>query len=59
MQSERVILLFGFQLGIFSSNFFDLGANFLDGWLFLFFREWLLSLRDFSSGKLALSTFWQ
>jgi hypothetical protein len=36
-QSERVFLLFGSKLVQFSSNFFDLDANFFGIWPFLDF----------------------
>jgi hypothetical protein len=36
-QSERVFLLFSIELVQFSSNFFDLGANFFGIWPFLDF----------------------
>jgi hypothetical protein len=58
-QSERVFLIFSIKLVQFSSNFFDLGANFFSIQLFLYFREGLLDLQVFFSGKLALSAFWQ
>ncbi len=57
-QSERVFLLFSIKLVQFSSNFFDLGA-FFGIRPFLNFSERLLGSREFSSGKLALSAFWQ
>jgi hypothetical protein len=59
VQSECVDLLFSFKLVLFSSNFFDLDANFFGEWPFLFFEESFLGPRDFSSGKSALSVFWQ
>ncbi len=59
VQSEHVYLLFSFKLVWFSSNFFDLHANFFGYWPFLVFRERFLDLREFSSGKPALSAFWQ
>jgi hypothetical protein len=43
----------------FSSKFFDLGANFFGIRPFLGFWERLLDQREFSSGKSALSAFWQ
>jgi hypothetical protein len=43
----------------FSSNFFDLDANFFGIRPFLNFLEGLLDPRVFSSGKSALSAFWQ
>jgi hypothetical protein len=58
-QSERVFLLFSIKLVQFSSNFFDLGANFFGIRPFLDFREGLVDPRVFSSGKLALSAFWR
>jgi hypothetical protein len=57
-QSERVFLLFSIKLVQFSSNFFNLGANFSGIRPFLDFLERLLDPRVFSSRKLALSTFW-
>ncbi len=57
--SERVFLLFSIKLVQFSSNFFNLGANFFGIRLFLNFWERLLDPRVFSTGKLALSAFWQ
>ena len=58
-QSERVFLLFSVKLVQFSSNFFNLDANFFGIWPFLDFGEGLLDLRVFPFGKLALSAFWQ
>jgi hypothetical protein len=54
-----MVLLFILQLVLFSSNYFDLGANFFGNWPFLYFRESSLDLQEFSSRKLALSNFWQ
>jgi hypothetical protein len=58
-QSKRVFLLFSFKLVLFSSNFFDLDANFFDDQPFHVFGERFLSPREFSSGKSAFYTFWQ
>jgi hypothetical protein len=58
-QSERVFLLFSIKLVQFCFNFFNLGAYFCGIRPFLNFGERLLNLRVFSSGKLALSAFWQ
>jgi hypothetical protein len=58
-QYERVLLLFSIKLVQFSSNFFNLDANFFGIWPFLDFYERLLDPRVFSSGKLALSAFWK
>ncbi len=58
-QSEHVFLLFSSKLVQFSSNFFGLDANFFGIWPFLDFWEGLLNLRVFSSGKVAISAFWQ
>jgi hypothetical protein len=43
----------------FSSNFFDLDANFFGIQPFLNFWERFLGPQEFSYGKLALSAFWQ
>ncbi len=51
--------VFSIKLVQFSSNFFDLDANFFSIWPFLKFWERLLDPRVFSSGILALSAFWQ
>jgi hypothetical protein len=59
VRSEHVFLLFSIKLVQFSSNCFDLGANFFGIRPFLDFWERLLDPRVFSSRKLALSTFWQ
>ncbi len=59
VQSERVFLLFSFKLVQFSFNFFCLDANFFGIWPFLVFWERPLNQQVFSSGKSALSTFWQ
>jgi hypothetical protein len=59
VQSEHVFLLFSFKLVLFSSNFFDLDANFFGNHPFLVFGERFLSPQEFSSKKLALSAFWQ
>ncbi len=48
-QSECVLLLFGFKLVLFSSNFFDLDANFFGNRPFLVFGEGFLNPREFSS----------
>ncbi len=58
-QSERVFLLFSSKLVQFSSNYFHLYANFFGTQPFLNFWERFCGPREFSSGKLALSTFWQ
>jgi hypothetical protein len=58
-RSERVFLLFSFKLVQFSSNFFKLDAYFFGIRPFLSFSERLLNLQVFSSGKSALSAFWQ
>ncbi len=58
-QSGHVFLLFSSKLVWFSSNFFNLGTDFFGIWPFLDFWEGLLDPRVFSSGILALSTFWQ
>ncbi len=58
-RSEHVFLIFSFKLVQYSSNFFDLDADFFGIRPFLNFREGLLDPRVFPSGKLALSTFWQ
>jgi hypothetical protein len=58
-QSERVFLLFSIKLARFSSNFFDLGANFFGIQPFLDFCERYRNRRVFSCKKMALSTFWQ
>ncbi len=57
-QSERVFLLFSIKLVLFSSNFFDLGANFFGIQPFLDFWERFRDPRVFSCKKSALSTFW-
>jgi hypothetical protein len=57
VQAEHVFLLFSFKLVQFSSNFFDLDANFFGIGPFINFWERLLDLRVFSSGKYALSIF--
>jgi hypothetical protein len=59
-----VFLIFSFELVLFSSNFFDLGTNFFGNQPFLVFCKRFLSLGELSSrisssGKLALSGFWQ
>ncbi len=59
VQSEHVFLLFSSKLVIFSSNFFDLVANFFGNRPFLVFRERFLGPWEFSSRKLGLSVFWQ
>jgi hypothetical protein len=59
VRSELVFLLFSFKLVLFSSNFFNLDANFFGKCPFFVFQEKFLNLRDISSGKLALSAFWQ
>jgi hypothetical protein len=59
VQYEHVFLLFSSKLVLFSSNFLDLDANFFGNQPFLVFQERFLILREFSSRKLALSTFWQ
>ncbi len=56
---EHVFLLFSSKLLQFSSNFFKLDANFYGIGPFLNFWEWFLGQREFSTGKLALSAFWQ
>ncbi len=58
-QSECVFLLFSFKLVQFSSNFFDLDANFFGIRPFLNFWERLLNLQVFFSGQSALPAFWQ
>jgi hypothetical protein len=58
-QSEHVFLLFSTKLVRFSSNFFDLDANFFGIRPFLNFWERLLDLWVFSSGKSSLSAFWR
>ncbi len=58
-RSEHVFLLFSIKLVQFTSNFFNLGANFFGIWPFLDFWEGLLDPWVFFSGKLALSAFWQ
>ncbi len=58
-QSEHVFLLFSFKLVLFSSNFFNLGANFFGIWPFLNFWERFRDPWVFSWKKLALSAFWQ
>jgi hypothetical protein len=50
-------LLFSNKLVQFSTDFFDLDANFFSIQPFLDFSEGLLDLRVFSSGKLALLLF--
>jgi hypothetical protein len=57
-QSEHVFLLFSSKLVQFSSNFFDLDANFFGIRPFLVFGEMFLGPQEFYSGKLALSAFW-
>jgi hypothetical protein len=47
------------MLVLFSSNSFDLDANFFGNQPFHFFRERFLDLREFSFRKSALSNFWQ
>jgi hypothetical protein len=56
-QSYHVFLLFSFVVVLFSSNFFDLGANFFGNRLFLVFRENFLDSREYPPGKSALSAF--
>ncbi len=56
--SEHVFLLFSSRLVLFSSNFFNLDANFFGNWPFLVFGERFLGLQEFSSRKLALPAFW-
>ncbi len=51
VQSEHVFLLFSFKLVLFSSNFFDLDANFFGNWPFLIFRERFLGPREFPPGN--------
>jgi hypothetical protein len=58
-QSERVFLLFSIKLVQFSSNFFNLGANFFGIWPFLIFLERILNPQVFSFGILAFSAYWQ
>jgi hypothetical protein len=58
-QSEHVFLLFSIKLVQFSSNFFNLDANFFGIRPFLDFWERLLDPRVFSSGISTLSAFWQ
>jgi hypothetical protein len=58
-QPERVFLLFSSKLVQFSSNFFDLDANFFGIRPFLNFWERFLGPREFPSEKSALSAFWQ
>jgi hypothetical protein len=58
-QYEHVFLLFSSKLVQFSSNFFDLDTNFFGNQIFLVFEERFLGPREFSSGKSALSIFWQ
>jgi hypothetical protein len=58
-QSEHVFLLISSKLVQFSSNFFDLVANFFGNRPFLVFEERFLGPREFFSGKWTLSTFWQ
>jgi hypothetical protein len=55
--SEHVFLLFSIKLVQFSSNLFNLGANFFGIRPFLDFWERLLDPRVFFSRKLALSAF--
>jgi hypothetical protein len=54
-----VILCFLALLVLFSSNFFDLGANFFGNQPSPVFRERFLDPWKFSSGKPAFSAFWQ
>ncbi len=56
-RSERVFLLFSIKLVQFSSNFFDLNANFFGIRPFLDFWERSRDSRVFSCKKLALSAF--
>jgi hypothetical protein len=56
---EHVFLLFSSKLVLFSSNFFDLDANFFGNQHFLVFGERFFDLWDFFSWKSALSAFWQ
>jgi hypothetical protein len=58
-QSECEFLLFSSKLVQFCSNFFDFDANFFGIRPFLNFGEMLLNPQEYSSGKLAHSTFWQ
>jgi hypothetical protein len=58
-QSERVFLLFNSKLVQFSSNFFNLDANFLVSSLFSFSEKGFLVHGNFPPEKLALSAFWQ
>jgi hypothetical protein len=46
VQSERVFLLFGFKLVLFSSNFFHLDNNFFGKCPLLVFRERFLGLQE-------------
>jgi hypothetical protein len=52
-------LLFSSKLVLFSSNLFDLDANFFGIWTFLVFLERYLGPWEFSSGKSALSAILQ
>ncbi len=58
-QSERIFLLFSIKLVQFSSNFFDLDANFFGIQPFLDFWERFCNPRVFSFKKMALSAFWR
>jgi hypothetical protein len=58
-QSEPVFLLFGSKLVLFNSNFFGLDAKFFGNLPCLIIGERFLGPREFSSGKSALSIFWQ
>ncbi len=59
VQSERVFLLFSIKLVLFSSNFFDLGANFFGIRPFLDFWERFRDPRVFSCKKWAHSALWR
>jgi hypothetical protein len=52
--SDHVFWLFSSKLLLFSSNFFDLDANFFGNQSFLFLQERLLGPWEFSSRKSAL-----
>ncbi len=58
-QSEHVFLLFSIKLVQFSSNFFNLDANFYGIQPFLDFWERFCYPRVFSCKKSALSAFWR
>jgi hypothetical protein len=56
---DVIFLQFNFKLVLFSSNFFDLGANVFEIQTFLVFWERLLRLRECSPRTSELSPFWQ